>query len=225
MPEPAATGRGRDCSAMRHVRGRRLHAVADTARPGDGDGAFVHGPPPGNEPAVVRRPAAGPPAAEAFASDPQFQATMMLLHERIPRAAPFLAHPAACHRTRFGGGGAAPPTRVISRPDTPAPEVQLLSNGRYHVMVTAAGGGYSRWQDLAVTRWQEDATRDNCGELLLHPRHRERCVLVECLATDTEAARELRSGIHRGTCGISSPGPRRAFADRDPHGDRGVARG
>lgn len=53
--------------------------------------------------------------------------------------------------------------RVFSRPDTPAPEVQLLSNGRYHVMVTNASGGYSRWKDLAVTRWREDRTCDNWG--------------------------------------------------------------
>ncbi len=47
--------------------------------------------------------------------------------------------------------------RVFTIPDTPTPEVHLLSNGRYHVMVTNAGGGYSRWNDLAVTRWREDA--------------------------------------------------------------------
>jgi cyclic beta-1,2-glucan synthetase len=41
--------------------------------------------------------------------------------------------------------------------------VQLLSNGRYHVMVTNAGGGYSRWKGLAVTRWREDGTCDNWG--------------------------------------------------------------
>ena len=52
---------------------------------------------------------------------------------------------------------------VFSTPDTPIPGVQLLSNGRYHVMVTNAGGGYSRWNDLAVTRWREDATRDCWG--------------------------------------------------------------
>jgi cyclic beta-1,2-glucan synthetase len=55
------------------------------------------------------------------------------------------------------------PIRVLDSPDTPIPEVQLLSNGRYHVMVTNAGGGYSRWQDLAVTRWREDSTRDPWG--------------------------------------------------------------
>jgi hypothetical protein len=42
------------------------------------------------------------------------------------------------------------------------PETQLLSNGRYHVMVTNAGGSYSRWKDMAVTRWR-DSTRDNWG--------------------------------------------------------------
>jgi cyclic beta-1,2-glucan synthetase len=31
------------------------------------------------------------------------------------------------------------------------------------VMVTAAGSGYSRWRDLAITRWREDVTRDVGG--------------------------------------------------------------
>ena len=55
------------------------------------------------------------------------------------------------------------PVRVFNSPNTPIPEVQLLSNGRYHVMVTNAGGGYSHWKDLAVTRWREDTTCDNWG--------------------------------------------------------------
>jgi cellobiose phosphorylase len=45
----------------------------------------------------------------------------------------------------------------------PAPELQLLSNGRYHVVISTAGGGYSRWRDVAVTRWREDSTRDCWG--------------------------------------------------------------
>ena len=40
---------------------------------------------------------------------------------------------------------------------------QLLSNGRYAVMLTAAGSGFSRWGDLAVTRWREDPTCDGWG--------------------------------------------------------------
>jgi cellobiose phosphorylase len=55
------------------------------------------------------------------------------------------------------------PMRIITTASTAQPEVQLLSNGRYHVMITSAGGSYSRWKDLAVTRWREDATADNWG--------------------------------------------------------------
>ena len=54
-------------------------------------------------------------------------------------------------------------SRAFSAAPAPIPAVQLLSNGRYHVMTTNAGGGYSRWKDIAVTRWREDSTRDNWG--------------------------------------------------------------
>ena len=33
-------------------------------------------------------------------------------------------------------------------------------------MLTASGAGYSRWRDLAVTRWREDATRDDHGSFV-----------------------------------------------------------
>ena len=38
-----------------------------------------------------------------------------------------------------------------------------MSNGRYSTMVTAVGSGYSRWHDVAVTRWREDVTCDGWG--------------------------------------------------------------
>ncbi|OOG62411.1 glycosyl transferase family 36 [Rhodanobacter sp. B04] len=43
----------------------------------------------------------------------------------------------------------------------------LLSNGRYSVMLSSSGSGYSQWHDLAVTRWREDPTRDPWGSYLL----------------------------------------------------------
>lgn len=55
------------------------------------------------------------------------------------------------------------PCRSFDSPAAPAPQVHLLSNGNYHVMVTSAGGGYSHWDDIALTRWREDATCDNWG--------------------------------------------------------------
>src|SRR5260370_5592146 len=53
--------------------------------------------------------------------------------------------------------------RTFDSPALRAPQVSLLSNGHYLVVITNAGGGYSRWRDLTVTRWREDATRDCWG--------------------------------------------------------------
>jgi cyclic beta-1,2-glucan synthetase len=57
----------------------------------------------------------------------------------------------------------APPVRRYVTPHTLSPRTHLLSNGSYSVMVTNAGGGYSRRQQLAMTRWQEDITTDEWG--------------------------------------------------------------
>ena len=103
------------------------------------------------------------PMQKRFASDPLFQSTILLLQERIPK--PTTLHSSSAGLFDVHARSIEPeiPVRVLSSPDTAIPEVQLLSNGRYHVMVTNAGGGYSRWKDLAVTRWREDTTCDNWG--------------------------------------------------------------
>ena len=103
------------------------------------------------------------PMQKRFESDPLFQATLLLLQERIPRATALFPHTAELSDMRPTATAPAASIRVFNSPDTPIPEVQLLSNGRYHVMVTNAGGGYSRWKDLAVTRWREDTTCDPWG--------------------------------------------------------------
>ncbi|HEY3099838.1 MAG TPA: hypothetical protein VGL14_13070 [Methylomirabilota bacterium] len=56
-----------------------------------------------------------------------------------------------------------PVARHFTSPHSATPRTQLLSNGRYAVMLTTAGSGYSRWRDLAITRWREDVTRDGWG--------------------------------------------------------------
>lgn len=45
------------------------------------------------------------------------------------------------------------------------PRAHLLSNGRYRVVLTDTGGGYSAWQDIALTRWTGDRSRDDGGVL------------------------------------------------------------
>jgi len=101
------------------------------------------------------------PMQKRFEAEPQFQATLLLLQERIPKTTAYFTHTTDVADTSSVPLGTA--TRLINNPNTAVPEVQLLSNGRYHVMVTNAGGGYSRWKDIAVTRWREDSTCDNWG--------------------------------------------------------------
>ena len=54
-------------------------------------------------------------------------------------------------------------SRRFSSPYQATPRTHLLSNGNYSVMLTAAGSGYSRWRDIALTRWREDPTCDPWG--------------------------------------------------------------
>jgi len=103
------------------------------------------------------------PMQRRFGAERLFQAVMLLLQERIPRTTSLFAHTAELSAVRATSLAAEMPIRAFTTPDTPVPEVQLLSNGRYHVMITNAGGGYSRWNDLALTRWREDGTCDNRG--------------------------------------------------------------
>ncbi len=103
------------------------------------------------------------PMQKRFGSDPLFEATILLLQERVPRSTLFHLRSAGLSDSQTNSGITEMPVRIFSSPDTAVPEVQLLSNGRYNVMITNAGGGYSRWHDIAVTRWHEDSTSDNRG--------------------------------------------------------------
>ncbi len=99
-----------------------------------------------------------------FHAEPIVQATELLLQERTPRRV-LVARP----RAEEVSGAAQvrelipPVVRRFKTPHDETPRTQLLSNGRYAVMLTAAGSGYSRWRDIAITRWREDLTRDCWG--------------------------------------------------------------
>ena len=103
------------------------------------------------------------PMQRRFGSVPMFQATTLLLQEKVPKAKALYSEPDDLPETGRVTDEFATPVRVFHSANTPIPEVQLLSNGKYHVMVSNAGGGYSRWKDMAVTRWREDTTRDSWG--------------------------------------------------------------
>ena len=104
------------------------------------------------------------PMQRRFRADPMLRAAELLLQERVPKAtAPVFPHTSEASATRLASGEETGTMRVFTDPNSAAVEAHLLSNGRYHVAVTSAGGGYSRWRDLAMTRWREDATRDSYG--------------------------------------------------------------
>jgi len=98
-----------------------------------------------------------------FHSNSIIQATELLLQERTPRdsdrTAPSADEVQAAAATELSGAVA----RRFTSPHHAAPRTHLLSNGSYSVMLTAAGSGYSRWRDIAVTRWREDSTCDPWG--------------------------------------------------------------
>ncbi|HOG30056.1 MAG TPA: glucoamylase family protein, partial [Vicinamibacterales bacterium] len=116
-----------------HHQGMSLVALANTVR----DGVFV----------------------ERFHADPRIRATELLLQERVPREA-ILSEP----RPAKAAAAAAPVPVLASRrfksAHTVSPHAHALSNGRYTTMLTHAGGGWSAWHDLAVTRRREDRTSD-----------------------------------------------------------------
>jgi cyclic beta-1,2-glucan synthetase len=99
-----------------------------------------------------------------FHAEPMVQATELLLQERTPRGVAVARPRAEEMKAVTQVRELVPPARRrFSSPHDPIPRAHLLSNGRYAVMVTASGSGYSRWRDLAVTRWQEDVTVDGSG--------------------------------------------------------------
>ncbi len=99
-----------------------------------------------------------------FHSEPIIQATELLLQERMPRD---IAMARTVPEKLTVAAQIESLVPEIQRRYTSAhsrvPRTQLLSNGRYSTMVTASGSGYSRWNDIAITRWREDVTCDGWG--------------------------------------------------------------
>jgi cyclic beta-1,2-glucan synthetase len=99
-----------------------------------------------------------------FHAETMIQATDLLLQERTPRdiavTRPWAAETKSAVKV---GDIAAPGGRRLGTAHGGTPATYLFSNGRYAVMLTAAGSGYSRWRNISVTRWREDATCDDWG--------------------------------------------------------------
>ena len=100
---------------------------------------------------------------DRFHADPQVQSVGLLLQEHATRQAPV---------THVLGSASQPPPRPHSQVDLhpwsvpvdgPLPQGHCLSNGHYSVFLTSAGGGYSTWKGLTLTRWRADTCLDDRG--------------------------------------------------------------
>jgi cyclic beta-1,2-glucan synthetase len=94
------------------------------------------------------------------------RAAELLLQERIPPDSPIVeAVPPRLDVARPAHSSAGSLlSRRLTTPATAAPRTHLLSNMRYHVMITNAGSGSSKCQGLDVTRWREDSTCEGWGQ-------------------------------------------------------------
>lgn len=102
-----------------------------------------------------------------FHAEPMVQATELLLQERMPRDVSVtrtwtteVASGAVLRDLAPVGG-----RRIVS-PHLSTPVVHLLANNLMATMLTSAGSGYTRWGNLAITRWREDATADDYGSYI-----------------------------------------------------------
>ena len=97
-------------------------------------------------------------------SDPRIQSVELLLQEQVPHAVP----PQDPYAEDVKGVQrlTAVPEEIIPwrvPVQTPIPQVHLLSNGSYNVLLSNMGGGYSSWRDIDLTRWQPDGVLDPWG--------------------------------------------------------------
>ncbi len=115
--------------------------------------------------AAIHNAVQGQRLRRRFHGDPHVYAAELLLQEMFPRSIRVRTLRAAAppvDRVRIGEAL----TRRFITPHLDRPALQLLSNGEFAVALTAAGGGFSRWRHLAVTRWREDPTLDDWGSFI-----------------------------------------------------------
>ncbi len=103
---------------------------------------------------------------DRFHAEPMIQGVELLLQERVPRdvaTAPPRAKEVLVAAVETND---APSVRLFENPADATPTAHLLSNGNYGVMLTPTGEGFSRWRDLAITRWRADVTQAALGSFI-----------------------------------------------------------
>jgi cyclic beta-1,2-glucan synthetase len=99
-----------------------------------------------------------------FHADPRIKSIELLLQEPTPVNAPTEhPRPQQMDTARSDNIQVSLDAWQVS-PKTLHPQVHCLSNGRYTLLITASGSGFSRWDDIELTRWRADPTQDDWGQ-------------------------------------------------------------
>jgi cyclic beta-1,2-glucan synthetase len=100
-----------------------------------------------------------------FHADLRIRSVESLLFERIPLTPPALNEIRTSPQLVKPAFDQEPEQRAWNE-ETSIPRVYLQGNGRYSLMVTNSGAGYSRYNEFDLTRWRADATRDQWGSYI-----------------------------------------------------------
>ena len=104
---------------------------------------------------------------DRFHADPVVEAAELLLQEKAPREIPAMPIRSETAETvRPSLLDERPDSRLILDPLHGQRATNVMSNGHYNVMVTSTGTGYSRADEIAVTRWNGDSSEDRTGTFL-----------------------------------------------------------
>jgi cellobiose phosphorylase len=97
-----------------------------------------------------------------FHADPRIQSFEILLQEQLSLQAPVERPPQEAAEVLLGRPQVEARSWQVPI-STPSPSCLWLSNGRYSVLISNGGGGFSRWKDKHLTRWRADSTLDSWG--------------------------------------------------------------
>jgi cyclic beta-1,2-glucan synthetase len=100
-----------------------------------------------------------------FHSQLRVRAYESLLFERVPITRASAEQIAQRHVPVHKTIDEEPADRVWKE-TTLVPRVHLNGNGRYSLMLTNAGSGFSRWNGLDITRWRSDSALDPWGSFI-----------------------------------------------------------
>jgi cellobiose phosphorylase len=144
------------------------------------------------------------PMVARFMSSARFQSSYLLLQERVPDDVElYTPRRQFVDTTDNKPRTNTPELREFSGSAAHLPQLQLLSNTHYHVMITQAGSGYSMWKGLALTRWRAEGTgnrqgifcyiRDLRSGEVISPTFQPTGVMQQHIARFTNAGAEFES--------------------------------